>query len=80
MNTKKLNFSSIKNTLSRSELKQIMAGSGSGDGSGSGSTCEICLGGVDCHPASPGQGGKYGCKFVPYPVVSCEFSGGSCTG
>ncbi len=29
MKTKKLNFSEIKNALTRSEMKQIMAGSGS---------------------------------------------------
>ena len=36
MKTKSLSFESIKNALSREELKEIMAGSGSGGGGGGG--------------------------------------------
>jgi len=38
---KKLNFSEIENTLDRSEMKQIMAGSGQS------CDCAICWGGND---------------------------------
>ena len=47
MKTKKLNFSEMKNALTRSEMKQIMAGSGA--------SCPLkcssadCVGSCECH-------------------------------
>jgi hypothetical protein len=41
MRTKKLSFKAIKNSLSRTELRNIMAGSGGGGSGGGGGSCPI---------------------------------------
>jgi hypothetical protein len=41
MKVQKMSFASIKNVLSRTEMKKIMAGSSSGGGGGGGGGCPI---------------------------------------
>ncbi len=66
MGTKKLNFSEMKNALSRSEMKNIMAGSG-------GDKCNVfCKNNSDCDPAggsctSCADGGNAGGKLCQRP-------------
>jgi hypothetical protein len=48
MKPKKLNFAEVKNTLSRNEMKKIMAGSGGGSGCGTGISCSNKKKGDSC--------------------------------
>lgn len=62
MKTEKLNLGSIKNVLSRAEMKKIMAGSGSGPGGCSlaGQTCDVKNGGYCCDYLTCGDGSPLG--------------------
>jgi len=58
MKTEKLNFKSIKNVLSKAEMKKIMAGSG-----GNGSGCYVSAGPGGCPNGgicTPDFGGNHG--------------------
>ena len=62
MKTEKLSLKSIKNVLSRAEMKKIMAGSGGGgNGGGPGGCLDfgfVCAGGVPCPCGGPCQFGS----------------------
>ncbi|HKJ30918.1 MAG TPA: hypothetical protein VKA34_03780 [Balneolales bacterium] len=74
---KKLNFAEMGKTLSRSEMKQIMAGSGSNTCT---SGCCNCHGGISCGPALAGQYGQTECYNNGYPNYGCSYGGSPCTG
>ncbi|MDP9047329.1 MAG: hypothetical protein M3N14_04280 [Bacteroidota bacterium] len=70
MRTEKLSLKSIKNVLSRAEMKKIMAGSGPGGGPpgggggggcvSAGNFCWLCCPGASCIDYG---GGMMGCSF-----------------
>jgi len=67
MKTEKLSLKSIKNVLSRAEMKKIMAGSGGGNCAGGNATCGwvdglfvTCCAGFSCFPYG---GGQYACEM-----------------
>ena len=68
---KKISFYELENTLTRTEMKKIKAGSGNNN-------CFACLGGVDCHPAGPGVLGWTGCDDSS--GTSCKPGGSTCRG
>lgn len=89
MKRKKLIFDAIKTSLSRSELRKIMAGSGPGNpggGSGGGSgNCYLgCSCNLGCQSAPSGMQGYTGCSTTLRSdgCYICHYSGGlgSCTG
>jgi len=65
MNIEKLSLASVKNVLSRAELKKIMAGSGGGSGGGGGTGGD----GGDCTNACGGTLGP--CSTGPCTSVAC---------
>ena len=69
MKTQKLSLKSVKNALSRAEMRNIMAGSGGGGGGGGGGNCTTgqcafiypiiqtpCCAGLSCQPGAQGSG------------------------
>lgn len=78
MKTEKLNLKSIKNVLSRAEMKKIMAGSGGG-GTGGTDSCPVNTPVYSCYDASTGNVWtvEWCCGPGPNYVgpVTCSFIG-----
>ena len=72
MKFEKLSLASVKNVLSRAELRKIMAGSGNGGGNGGG-------GGGGGGGGSGGGGGGQGCFTAPGTGIDGCPSGTSCS-
>ena len=65
MQSVKLNLKSIKNVLSRAEMRKIMAGSGSCDAQTCTMLSQQCCPGYYCAMGSnPNPGSNYGCLHV----------------